>query len=254
MILRVLLLLAGGAAAAQPVPGADAPPFEAALELWLDDRDADALPRLASLAAEGNMAAQLLLGTVEHMGELQTPFTLNRDRAGRDALYRAPEGQSWLAEADHPLADLMSAMDDVGMDPQVVLDLDARGEQRLAREAIRLLARRERFGAVREVLEDLPDLAPVVADVPGVEASPPERPQLIDAYCAATCPAAPDDCATLSAEVIGDSGLHILGSPLVALISEDTWRESEKGRQSVPRLAALQDGRVRPPTLCEAAQ
>ncbi|QPH55531.1 hypothetical protein [Pontivivens ytuae] len=254
MILRALLLLLSGAAAAQPVPGADAPPFEAALELWLDDRDADALPRLSTLAGEGNTAAQLLLGTVEHMGELQTVFTLNRSREERDAVYRSPDGRSWLAEVDQPLADLMRQMDDVGMAPQTVLDLHARGEHRLAREAIRLLARRERFSAVRTVLQDLPELAPVVADVPGVEAAPPDRPPLIDAYCAANCPAAPDNCATLGAEVIGDSGLHILGSPLTALISEDMWRASEKGQQSVPRLAALQDGRVRAPTLCEAAQ
>ena len=92
-------LFNSGTALAQPV-GHDDPAFQRAVKAWLDDDDQTALPALATLAAEDNRAAQVLLGriAIRPMG----PWLAGLERKERNALLRAPgglSGTSWLKVA-----------------------------------------------------------------------------------------------------------------------------------------------------------
>ncbi|RED11887.1 hypothetical protein [Pontivivens insulae] len=220
--------------------------FEDALALWLSDDDAAAIPTLSELAQSGDQAAQLLLGTIEHMGEVQTNWSLNLDRAERIATYRQPEGISgrgWLLDLDTPLAALMRDLDAVDTSVSTILELERMGEGRLAREGLRLMARREQYSDARAVVEALPHYdhiaAPLVTNIEVTRQIAPH--DLVYAWCDATCPAVAS-CAQVAADML-DSPIDSwsLGSPVTALISEEVWRASAKGLASVPRLGDLRD-------------
>jgi hypothetical protein len=159
LALAILFLgFAAGTATAAPIAGQDAPRYRAALELWLDDDEAGALPELADLATEGNRAAQVLLALIDRTTAAQGPWLVARERAERLALMRAPggmSGRSWLSEAaaDTPLAQLWLERDSVAASPRTALAFAAMGEARAARETLQAVAARL-FGGFAEVADE----------------------------------------------------------------------------------------------------
>jgi hypothetical protein len=106
--LVLLLLLLCVPLRADPVPGADAPGFVAARTAWLKGEDMAALAAFSALARGGNVAAQLMLGTIDQSMTLPDAVAA-LSRAERIALLRAPgglSGRNWLIErsGDLPLA------------------------------------------------------------------------------------------------------------------------------------------------------
>jgi hypothetical protein len=150
-LLCACLLALAAAVRAEPVAGQRDPRFEAALELWLADDEATALPQLAALAAEGNRAAQVLVALIDRVPEYQGPWLVGLERAERIGLTRAPgklSGRSWMAEAavDTPLARLWMQSDAAGMTIETALAFAEIGEARAAREAVQALAARQYRG------------------------------------------------------------------------------------------------------------
>lgn len=98
-----------GIASAQNLKGEDDPAFRSAVDDWLAGRDLPALETFASLARDGNRAAQILLANIAGGGHFHSHITGDLPRADRIALLRKPgglSGKSWLteAQADEPLA------------------------------------------------------------------------------------------------------------------------------------------------------
>ena len=60
-----LAILTPAPASGASLAGQDDPRFVGALDLWLADDEAEALPALAALAAQGNRAAQVLLALID---------------------------------------------------------------------------------------------------------------------------------------------------------------------------------------------
>ncbi len=207
VVLLLALLWAAGLARAE-VAGSAAPGFVAAREAWLADDDAAALPALSALAGEGNRAAQVLLGLIDLMPQTHGPWLAARPRDARIALLRAPggiSGRSWLGEAaaEVPLARLW------------IERLEAGTGFATARE----------FAALEAWLAADPLAAP------------------LRQFCAATCPdgeAGP--CARAVLELVGGhEGLAAHGSPAAALIAEDAFADSPRGRAAILRAAAARD-------------
>ncbi|MBK6468622.1 MAG: hypothetical protein IPF96_18645 [Rhodobacter sp.] len=153
------LALAAPPLAADPPPlsGQSDPAFQAARDLWLDGKEAEALPALAGLAAGGNAAAQVLLGLIDTTPQYQGPWLSAQPRAERIALLRAPgglSGRNWMREAalTEPLAQAWLRLWDGDADVQVMLDFAAMDEVHAAHVAAKRLARRDRkgFGAVAD--------------------------------------------------------------------------------------------------------
>jgi hypothetical protein len=166
--------------AAEPsaVCGQDDPRFAAALALWLDDDEAEALPALAALAAEGNRAAQMLLALIDANPPVQGPWLVRRPRAERLALLRAPgglSGRSWMEEAatDTALARLWVERRSSATMPATALAFAAIGEERAARETLQAIAARQfrGFAAIADDPNYPPDLRYMVwrewAEEPG---------------------------------------------------------------------------------------
>ncbi|SOH92974.1 hypothetical protein SAMN06273572_101828 [Monaibacterium marinum] len=245
MIRAILVCLMVQGAAAQ------ATPFEDALTQWLGGHDLPALQLIADAAAAGDVDARLFLGTVEHMGELHGDGGVAAlDRAQRIALFRAPvglSGTSWLDGLQGALPELIRDLDSVRTAPETVLGLDAMGETRLAREALRAQAKREYFDLVAASLTGVPHMAAVVAgrapnapDLPDVSAmnlSTNPDAVLPRAVCGADCGA---QCLQQIVVAIGGhAGLMQLGSPITTLIPEDIWNDSTRAMMSVEGLARL---------------
>jgi hypothetical protein len=153
MVIAVLLLLA---LAASPAPaaelrGQDDPRFQAALELWLADDDATALPEFAALAAGGNRAAQVLLARIDATPTLSGPWLAALRRAERISLMRAPggfSGTSWMRAAaeDTPLAQLWLVQATPEATIETALGFAAMGEAQAARDTLDGLTRRQARG------------------------------------------------------------------------------------------------------------
>ncbi|PTX05385.1 hypothetical protein [Pararhodobacter aggregans] len=274
------LTLAAGlndAAATTPVPGAEAEAFVAARDAWLADDEGTALPALATLAAEGNAAARVLLGQIDKMPALQGPYLAHLPRAQRIALLRAPggmSGRSWLAEeAGHPLVAAWIALRTPGGGPDLITRFEALDEPRAAREALVTLAAREHpdlttvdpaavDGDLLYLLwraADAPhraaiaDLVPVgsaqwqmmgeVMDTPALErwlmASTAAEPLL--SLCRALCD--DDQMAACLGAAYGALGSHdallTLGSPAESLIAQEEFLNSPRGRASTMRRILL---------------
>jgi len=130
--------------------GIDDPEFQAALRLWLDDNEKDALPELARLTQRGNQAALFLLAMIDKTVELQGPWLGLLPREERSKLMRAPggfSGLSWLNfQADSVFArtwlDVWRATSTV----QSALDFSAIGEPRAARRSLLFLEARQGTG------------------------------------------------------------------------------------------------------------
>lgn len=153
MVIAVLLLLALAAAPAPTAElrGQDDPRFRAALDLWLADDEAVALPELAALAAGGNRAAQVLLARIDATPMLHGPWLAALPRAERIVLMRAPggfSGTSWMQAAaeDTPLARLWLVQPTPEATVETALGFAAMGEARAARDTLYGLAGRQARG------------------------------------------------------------------------------------------------------------
>ncbi|MGY6410231.1 MAG: hypothetical protein ACXIUV_04290 [Alkalilacustris sp.] len=125
--------------------------FEAAVDQWLQEDEAQALPALARQAEGGNTAAQMLLALIDRSPALQGPWLSRRTRDERVALMRAPggmSGRSWMhaAAEREPRAGLWLSLWDAGSPMSLPRAFAEAGEPRAAREALFALAVRERRG------------------------------------------------------------------------------------------------------------
>ena len=217
--LVLILPTSGHAQEPSPIAGADDPAFAQALDLWLDAKEAEALPRLADLAAQDNRAAQILLGLIDTTPSLQQDWLAGQTRDARVSLLRAKGGMSgtnWmrLAAQSEPLAQSWLRLWSGDADMQVMLDFARQGEGRAARLAAKTLALRERtgFGAVAG-LADFPPLMRALA--------------LREAARGAGQAAS----GTLA---VGDPGRVLIGLPAPAPADLDDWLSA------TPDLAAFQ--------------
>ena len=274
----VVLAMAGTPVGASPLPGAEEPAFAAALQDWLADDEAAALPALAELAQSGNRAAQLLLALIDKTPSLQGPFLALRSRGERIALLRAPgglSGQSWLRHADDlPLAAAWNTLWTVSADPGVIDRFASLGEPRAAREALVVLAARE-TPALQSLNPDEgdPDLLYLLwgtADADrraGIAARvPPGDPQRLlmgdtlsaqvldtwlasataaaplDLLCRAVCPAEDDrpPCRNAAYRALNShNALLTLGTPAETLVPQTVFLDSPRGRSATMRRILL---------------
>ncbi|WP_417280844.1 hypothetical protein [Celeribacter sp.] len=100
-----------------PLPGAEDPAFQAALESWLAGEDLAALTALADLSGSENRAAQIFLARLDRLSHLHRHATASLERKARVTLMRQPgglSGKSWMeaAAVDVPLA---QAFQDIGV-------------------------------------------------------------------------------------------------------------------------------------------
>ncbi|MCL4674925.1 MAG: hypothetical protein KJZ59_02585 [Pararhodobacter sp.] len=266
------------AALASPpkIPGSEAPDFTQALETWLADDEATALPALAELAREGNHAARVLLGLIDKTPAMQGPYLAHLDRAERLALLRdsgGMSGRSWLSQsADLPLAAAWMALWDVNADISVIDAFQALNEPRAAREALIVLAARENPALGRlppeQVDPDLlyllwrsadPETRTTILNL--VPTGHPQRLLIGDridareidtwlatsaaaaplaALCDAVCPDSGETCRGAAYRVLNShNALMTLGTPSEALIGQSAFLASPRGRSTVMRRILL---------------
>lgn len=271
-------LPAASADAPPPLPGAERPAFQNALDLWLQDDEAQALPALAELAERGNAAARLLLAQIDKIPSLQGPYLAQMPRAERIALLRAPgglSGRSWIAEIeDVAVADAWRALHWPDAGPELMARFDALGEPRAARTTMVVLAAREHEGLRDLPLDEAdPELlyllwrsagperrAEIAARVP---AGHPQR-QLMGeatdardldrwlhqsaaaaplvALCNTLCPEDGEagTCLGAAYQALGShDALLTIGTPSEALIDQDRFLASPRGQASVMRRILL---------------
>lgn len=274
------------------LPGADVPAFAEALAQWLADDEAAALPAFSALAHEGNTAARLLLGLIDKSPALQGPWLARQPRARRIELMRAPgglSGRSWLAEiATDPIAAAWLALMRTDAGPATGAALAALGEARGAREALVVLAAREHpdLGAIWHDWMD-PELAFLIwpradaalrarieallpADHPHwllvgrasdpavwdgwLASSPAAAP--FAALCATECPQTAAACRRAAHAAMGSHTAALtLGSPVEALVRQDDFLASPRGRSALLRRILLAvDARARPALIDRTAR
>jgi hypothetical protein len=148
--LIVVLWMTASPVAAQNIKGQDAPEFTAALELWLKDDEATALPQLSALAQDGNQAARVLIGMIDKNAALQGPWLALLSKKERIALLRTTgglSGTSWLRQVDDvPSVQTWLDVVDSTADIETVLSLVDLGEPRLARAGLIWLDARQVVG------------------------------------------------------------------------------------------------------------
>lgn len=254
------------------VPGTDVPAFSAALDLWLNDDESNALPALSVLARGGNRAAQILLGLIDKNPPLQGPWLAHLPRDERIALMRAPgglSGQSWLnAAADEPLAAIWLTLLSVDAGLSVVTQFTDMGETRAAREALLVLAAREhpdlRLAPAEELDPELLYLPwrtanderreSLLALVPAghpqrtmmgashdadallrwLEQSPGALP--LSLLCESRCADTRETCLTGAYQALAShNALLMLGSPVESLVSQTDFLNSPRGQATVLR-------------------
>ncbi|NOX74924.1 MAG: hypothetical protein GXP03_15335 [Alphaproteobacteria bacterium] len=137
-------------AKAQQIAGQFDPAFETALALWLDDDEETALPALAGLAREGNIAARVLLGMIDKHSALQGPWVSLLPKGERVALLRTDgglSGTSWLRRVgDVPAVKLWLDILDSKADVAAALAFADMGEARLLRAGLIALEARQHTG------------------------------------------------------------------------------------------------------------
>jgi len=96
-----IAMLAGQGAEANELKGTDDSALQASIETWLQDNDVDSLPTIAALAADGNIAARLLLSRIEMTDQGPSDFVIGLSRKERVGLFRSNVGSgmfrpTWL--------------------------------------------------------------------------------------------------------------------------------------------------------------
>lgn len=117
------LLIATMPLRAEPIPGSEAPDYEAAVAAWLaGEDDLAVLTSLSELARAENAAAQMLLARIGELPHLVTHVTGNMPRAERIALLRSPgglSGRSWMISAAQHVPLAQAFVDSTGQDTRV---------------------------------------------------------------------------------------------------------------------------------------
>jgi hypothetical protein len=267
-----LVLLCGAAdAAADMLPDAEGPGFQAALATWLGDDDEAALPALAAEAEAGDEAAQILLSLIEDMPQAHAPWTASLEPDERLALLRDPHGRPWLETAAAAGAPLALALEAAPEDPERALALIDLGEPRAARLALlaHAAAGGDGFSALtddprypRELLYLALAETPEAAEAEALDDDDPQRAIVDDAlldetalavwlrnapladplslFCADACGDDPESCRLAAYRALGGyPGLFSLGPPSEMLAPPDIWHASPKGLASIPRLIAV---------------
>jgi hypothetical protein len=135
-------------ARANDVNGSKDPALQAALEIWLQDNDADSLPVFATLAAEGNIAARLLLSRIEVTDQAPSDYLLGLSRKERVELFRSSSGKglfrpTWLkseTEAGNRIAALLLESANTAVNLDTIYALYDIGEPQAAYDLIREIA------------------------------------------------------------------------------------------------------------------
>jgi hypothetical protein len=157
------LLLVQGIQAGE-LKGADDPVLQASVELWLEDNDLDSLPAFAALAAEGNIAARLLLSRIEVTDQGPSDFVYGLSRKERVELFRSNAGSglfrpTWLksekAEGNQFAAMLLESTNTV-VDIDTIRDLYDVGEPEAAYDLIREAAGSGSVQQKQELADFLP--------------------------------------------------------------------------------------------------
>jgi len=133
---------------ANDLAGSSDPALQAAIEIWLQDNDADSLPVFAALAAEGNIAARLLLARIEVTDQAPSDYLLGLSRKERVALFRSSSGKglfrpTWLkaeAEAGNRTAALLLDSANTVVNLDAIRELYDIGEPQAAYDLIREVA------------------------------------------------------------------------------------------------------------------
>lgn len=270
------LLFAAAPVRADEVRDSQSPEFAQAMSLWLDANEAYALPAFAELAAQGNTAAQILLGLIDKTAALQGPYLTNLARAERIALLRQPgglSGRSWMhaAARSSPRAALWLDLWQLQGGTEIAQGFAALDEQRACREALLAQVSRQESGFDSELLaepwfpdslrhlttaralaldeaEALPRGHPL-RQFAGESLAPDDlRDWLSDAplalplraACAAECGESTDMCTLALYKALGSyHTLAMIGSPSVVLVPEESFATSPRGRQAVARRIML---------------
>lgn len=145
-----------------PIAGADDDRFEAALQLWLDGADLQALTALKSLSKSGNTAAQIFLGRVSVTGHLHSYLTEPMARIDRISLLRQKggvSGKSWLyaARETEPLAGALIDMGLLGKKYAAVQVLFDYGESASASLTLSAMLHSGDTAEVRDLLRAAPN-------------------------------------------------------------------------------------------------
>ena len=135
-------------AQAGDLKGADDPALQAAIETWLQDNDADSLPAFAALAAEGNIAARLLLSRIEVTDRGPSDFVNGLSRKERVELFRSSSGSglfrpTWMKsekKAGNQFAALLLESTNTVVDIDTIQGLYDAGEPEAAYHLIREVA------------------------------------------------------------------------------------------------------------------
>jgi hypothetical protein len=133
---------------ANALSGAEDPALQAALEIWLQDNDADSLPVFASLAAEGNIAARLLLSRIEMIDQAPGDYLTGLSRKERVELFRSSSGKglfrpTWLkseSESGNRIATLLLESANTVVNLDAIRALYELGEPQAAYDLIREVA------------------------------------------------------------------------------------------------------------------
>jgi hypothetical protein len=282
-LLGAWLLPLPAAAAQATIPGADDRELTEAVEHWLHSDEDVGLIALADLAHDGNAAARLLLAIIDKTPALQGPWLAHLPREERIALLRQPgglSGRSWLHElTDLPLGAAWLSLMDPNTGPEVVATLTELGEARAAREALVMLAAREHpglrtldpasidpdlifllwrgadddrraellehvtaGGAQHALIEGTLDTDRLQHWLTGAGAGAP-----LDAICAHECPETRALCLSNAYRALAShNALLTLGSPLEALVPQERFLATPRGREStLRRILQTHDARGR---------
>jgi hypothetical protein len=279
-ILWCVFVAVAGPVASGPVTGDIDPAYQHALDLWLSDDEAHALPMLATLAADGSTAAQMLIGLIDKTIALQGPWLALLPKAERIELLRDQgglSGTSWMRRIDDlPVATILLQVLDSEADVGLVLTLADFGEPGALRrglialearqstgfsafaqdprypDAMRYLIWREwqkdgdRDDELAAALNALPKGDPQREVLMAMGAEPEHADWLLEtklgtplkALCERTCPARPATCMLAGMRALGGYRQVVtIGTPLVALIPEARFADSQRGQMSVLRRA-----------------
>lgn len=240
--------------------------FDAAHADWLSGNEADALPALAELAANGHASARLLLGQIDRFPAFQGAWVAGLSRADRIAVLRQSgglSGQNWtkeLALLGEPISAAWVALWDTDATTQIILEFAHLGESRAAQFAALTLSRRQQhgFAAIADDRDYAPNLWAFamregwVPPSAGLHPADPQRAVLgqepdltgfsewaataseagaVVALCEVLCPSEdPAICRPAALMGLGGyRGLMQLGSPVEFIVASDVFNRSPKG-------------------------
>jgi hypothetical protein len=149
---------------ASDLKGADDPALQAAMEIWLADNDADSLPAMAALAADGNIAARLLLSRIEVTDQGPSDFIIGLSRKQRVELFRSNAGSglfrpTWMKSekaAGNQFAALLLESTNTVVDIDTIRGLYEVGEPEAAYDLIREVAGSGSPQQKQELIDFLP--------------------------------------------------------------------------------------------------